>query len=64
MAEGPAFVPAAAEETVFLPVEVSSVDMALAPPLADNLPVQQPGCRIEIELAKSAKLQLRAQCGP
>lgn len=44
------------EEAVFLPVEVSADDMALAPSLADNRPVSQSGSRIEILLANGHRL--------
>jgi transposase len=54
----PRFTPDAkeTEETVFLPVEVSATDMALAPSLSGNRPVQHPSNRIEIELADGHRL--------
>ncbi|MCP4316497.1 MAG: transposase [Hyphomicrobiales bacterium] len=56
----PRFVPdmTAAGETVFLPVEVSTTDMALAPSLPDNRPVQITGNRIEIALSNGHRLTI------
>ncbi len=56
----PRFLPDATEieETVFLPVEVSTEDMTLTPLLSDDRPVQNqnPGSRIEITLATGHRL--------
>ncbi len=50
-----------AGEAVFLPVEVSDADMALAPSLIDEHPVCSPGGRVEIVLAQGHRLTVEGR---